>query len=66
MHIQNYTKSQKITHLVGRRTGEASVGVVRGRGRGWGRRGLCRGGSDGVGDGDGGAGGLGLGRLWRR
>jgi hypothetical protein len=28
MHIQNYTKSHKITHLAGCRAGEASVGGV--------------------------------------
>jgi hypothetical protein len=64
MHIQNYT-SHKITHLAGRRAGEASAGGVGagagGGGRGWGGHELCRGGSGGVGDGDGG--GYGLGRL---
>jgi hypothetical protein len=58
MHIQNYTKNHKITHLVGRWAGEASVGGVGagasgvgdgGRGSGGRERGLRRGGSGGVG-----------------
>jgi hypothetical protein len=68
MHIQNYTKSHKITHLARRRASEASAGGVGvgaegigGGGRGWGGRGLCRSGSRGIGDGD--VGGHGLGRC---
>jgi hypothetical protein len=43
MHIQNYTKSYKITYLTERRAGEASADGVGGRGRDWGGRGLRRG-----------------------
>jgi hypothetical protein len=56
MHIQNYSKSHKISHLVGRCAAKASAGRVgagaggvEDRGRGLGGRGLRRGGSRGVG-----------------
>jgi hypothetical protein len=56
MHIQNYSKSHKISHLVGRCAAKASAGRVgagaggvEDRGRGLGGRGLRRGGSGGVG-----------------
>jgi hypothetical protein len=65
MHIQNYTKSHKITHLAGCKAGEASVsGVGVGAGGVGGGRGLRRGGSGDVGDGYGGGHGLGRCRGW--
>jgi hypothetical protein len=65
MHIQNYTKSHKITHLAGCKAGEASVsGVGVGAGGVGCGRGLRRGGSGDFGDGYGGGHGLGRCRGW--
>jgi hypothetical protein len=56
MHMQNYTKNHKITHLAGRWAGETSaggvgagVGGVEDEGRGSGGRGLRWGSFGGVG-----------------